>query len=81
VEGRSMKPDDKHWALSYEDPRSPDKILISLPTDMHRDFLLYSRYRGCSISELFRRAITAEIAAEIRAEPRIQASFKGKLRD
>lgn len=75
-----MKPDDKYWALSYEDPRSPDKILISLPTDMHRDFLIYSRYRDCSISELLRRAITAEIAAEIRAEPRIQASFRGKLR-
>lgn len=72
-------PDGSGWLLTYADPRSDTRMLVSLPSAMLRDLRLLAKSQGTSISELVRRAVTREIAAEIRARPEIAPSFKGAL--
>ena len=65
------------WSLSYEDPRSSNKLLVSLPPDMHRDLRLLAASRNVSVSELVRRMATREVAEYVQANPAHAKSFKG----
>lgn len=72
-------PDGSGWMLNYIDPRNDTRMLVSLPSLMLRDLHLLAEAKGISTAELVRRAVTREIAAEIRERPEIAASFKGTL--
>ena len=72
-------PDGSGWMLNYADPRNDTRMLMSLPSAMLRDLRLPAKAREISLAELMRRAVTRELAAEIRARPEIAASFKGTL--
>lgn len=72
-------PDGSGWSLTYADPRSNTRMLMSLPSAMLRDLHILARSQGISTAELMRRAATREVAAQIRARPEIAASFKGVL--
>ncbi len=67
------------WLLNYADPRNNTRLLISLPSAMLRDLRLLAKSQDISAAELVRRAVTREIAAEIRERPEIAPSFKGTL--
>lgn len=72
-------PDGSGWLLNYTDPRNDTRLLMSLPSSMLRDLRLLAKRRGISLAELMRRAATRELAAQIRAQPEIAASFTGTL--
>ena len=72
-------PDGSGWMLNYIDPRNDTRMLVSLPSAMLRDLHLLAKAKDISTAELVRRAVTREIAAEIRARPEIAPSFKGVL--
>lgn len=72
-------PDGSGWLLNYADPRNDTRMLVSLPSAMLRDLHLLAKAKDISTAELVRRAVTREIAAEIRARPEIAPSFKGVL--
>lgn len=67
------------WLLKYADPRNDTRLLMSLPSEMLRDLRLLAKSQDIPVAELVRRAVTREIAAEIRSRPEIAPSFKGKL--
>lgn len=71
--------DDSKWALRYPDKRSDFRVLITLPTLMHRDMRVLARGRGLTTSEFMRQLITREIKAEIDARPELARSFKGQV--
>lgn len=73
-------PDGSSWLLEYPDPKNDTRMLVSLPSAMLRDLHLMAKASGISTAELVRRAVTAELASQIRARPEIAASFKGALR-
>lgn len=68
-----------NWSLTYEDPRSNARTLISMPAEMLRDLRVLSKSQGLSVAEMIRRAVTREIAAVLEERPEIRASFRGKL--
>ena len=72
-------PDGSGWMLNYTDPRTDTRLLVSLPSAMLRDLHLLAKAKDISTAELVRRAVTREIAAEIRACPEIAFSFRGAL--
>ena len=72
-------PDGSGWLLNYADPPNDTRMLVSLPSAMLRDLHLLAKAKDISTAELVRRAVTREIAAEIRARPEIAPSFKGVL--
>lgn len=72
-------PDGSGWLLNYIDPRNDTRMLVSLPSAMLRDLHLLAKSQDISTAELVRRAVTREIAAEVRARPEIAPSFKGTL--
>ncbi len=72
-------PDGSGWMLNYIDPRNDTRMLVSLPSAMLRDLHLLAKAKDISTAELVRRAVTREIAAEIRERPEIAPSFKGTL--
>ena len=72
-------PDGSGWLLNYIDPRNDTRMLVSLPSAMLRDLHLLAKAKDISTAELVRRAVTREIAAQIKARPEIAASFKGVL--
>lgn len=72
-------PDGSGWMLNYIDPRNDTRMLVSLPSAMLRDLHLLAKAKDISTAELVRRAVTREIAAQIKARPEIAASFKGVL--
>lgn len=72
-------PDGSGWMLNYIDPRNDTRMLVSLPSAMLRDLHLLAKAKDISTAELVRRAVTREIAAEIRERPEIAPSFKGAL--
>lgn len=72
-------PDGSGWMLNYSGPRSDTRMLVSLPSAMLRDLHLLAKAKDISTAELVRRAVTREIAAEIRERPEIAPSFKGTL--
>lgn len=72
-------PDGSSWLLNYTDPRNDTRLLMSLPSSMLRDLRILAKSQGISIAELMRRAATREVAAQIRAQPELAASFTGTL--
>ncbi|GIV03812.1 MAG: hypothetical protein KatS3mg015_2642 [Fimbriimonadales bacterium] len=72
-------PDGSGWLLTYANPRNDTRMLVSLPSAMLRDLRLLAKAKDISAAELVRRAVTREIAAEIKSRPEIAASFKGTL--
>ena len=72
-------PDGSGWLLNYADPRNDTRMLVSLPSAMLRDLHLLAKAKDISTAELVRRAVTREIAAQIKERPEIAASFKGVL--
>lgn len=72
-------PNSKGWMLSYEDPRSDTRMLVSLPKPMLRDLQLLAKAREISMAELVRVSVTREIAHAVQARPEIAPSFRGKL--
>lgn len=72
-------PNDTGWLLRYPDPRSDTRMLTSIPSLLLRDLHMLAKAREISLAELVRRALTREIATEIRERPSIAASFKGKI--
>lgn len=54
-------PNDSAWALRYDDPRSSERVLLSLPNDMLADIKLAAEMEEISISEFLRRAATEKL--------------------
>jgi hypothetical protein len=73
------RPDGSGWLLTYADPRNDTRVLVSLPSMMLRDLRILAKSQNISAAELVRRAVTREIAAQIKERPEIAASFKGTL--
>lgn len=55
-------PDPSRWSVSYDDPRSSARMLISLPTQMLDDLRLLAQAREISLSELVRQVMSRELA-------------------
>ena len=72
-------PNGSGWLLNYADPRTDTRMLVSLPSAMLRDLHLLAKAKDISTAELVRRAVTRELAAEIRARPELAPSFSGAL--
>jgi hypothetical protein len=55
------RPKPEGWKLRYVDPRSPKRLLISLPEGMFSDAHAVAKELGISTAELFRVAVTREM--------------------
>ena len=56
------KPKPEGWKLRYVDPRSPKRLLISLPQGMLDDAHAVARELNISTAELFRVSVTREMS-------------------
>lgn len=70
-------PNQTKWDAKYTDPRCDKRLLIPVPSDMHRDLRIMAMAAGITLSELVRRLITAQLAEILTENPQWSKSFRG----
>lgn len=65
--------------LQYSDPRCDDRLLLGLPSDMHRDLRVVAGVTGESVSEIIRDAIMRELVVFMAENPGSEKSLRGQL--